>query len=155
MANPLYDKLMGKHAGKATPFLYLPDGAVITHARFLARAAQLANAITGMGLAPGDRLAVQVDKSPEALALYAACVQAGVIFLPLNTAYTASELAYFIENSGARLVVCDRAKKRSLAPMAGPLDARVETLDADGTGSLMDGGARPARQLRDRGARGR
>ncbi len=137
MANLLYDSLMGKHAGKPTPFLHLPDGGIVTHAQFLARAAQLANAISAMGLKPGDRLAMQVEKSPEALALYAACVQAGVIFLPLNTAYTVNELAYFIENSGARLIVCDSAKKDGVAPMAGPLDARVETLDADGTGSLM------------------
>src|SRR6056297_695463 len=137
MANLLYDSLMGKHAGKPTPFLHLPDGGIVTHAQFLARAAQLANAISAMGLKPGDRLAMQVEKSPEALALYAACVPAGVIFLPLNTAYTVNELAYFIANSGARLIVCDSAKKDGVAPMAGPLDARVETLDADGTGSLM------------------
>jgi len=57
------------------------------------------------------------------------------IFLPLNTAYTASELAYFIENSGAKLIVCDPSKKGSIAPIAG--GALIETLDADGQGSLM------------------
>src|SRR6056297_1307546 len=137
MANLLYDSLMGKHAGKPTPFLHLPDGGIVTHAQFLARAAQLANAISAMGLKPGDRLAMQVEKSPEALALYAACVQAGVIFLPLNTAYTVNELAYFIENSGARLIVCDGAKTGAIAPMAKGLSAQVATLNADGSGSLM------------------
>ncbi|MFW5642339.1 MAG: malonate--CoA ligase [Roseicyclus sp.] len=136
MANPLYDTLFGAHAGSDAPFLKLADGAVWSHAQFLGRAAQLAHVLRDRGLAPGDRLAAQVHKSPEALALYAACVQAGVIFLPLNTAYTVEELTYFIENSGARMVVCDGAARETLAPVAGRLSAMVETLDADGSGSL-------------------
>ncbi|MEO1705178.1 MAG: AMP-binding protein, partial [Pseudomonadota bacterium] len=109
MTNPLYDQLFGAHAGKETPFLHLADGSSITHAAFLERSAQFAHVLSKAGLAPGDRLAAQIHKSPEALMLYAACVQAGVIFLPLNTAYTAGELTYFIENSGASMVVCDGA----------------------------------------------
>ena len=60
MANPLYDGLFGIHAGKTTPFLHLPDGQTITHQDFLATSARIANAITQIGLAPGDRVAVQV-----------------------------------------------------------------------------------------------
>ncbi len=137
MANPLYDRLFGIHAGKDTPFLHLPDGQTLTHAAFLDMAARLANALTGLGLEPDDRVAVQVHKSPEALALYAACVQAGLIFLPLNTAYTGAELSYFIDNSGAALVVCDAGALSELEPIAHGHGARVETLNADGSGSLM------------------
>ncbi|MEX5728793.1 malonyl-CoA/methylmalonyl-CoA synthetase [Rhodovulum iodosum] len=136
MANPLYDRLFGKHAGKPTPFLHLPDGAVLTHDAFLQMAARLAHVLTGLGLRPGDRLAAQVQKSPEALALYAACVQAGVVFLPLNTGYTVDELAYFIENSGAALVVCDGPGATALAPVCNRLGAGLKTLNADGSGSL-------------------
>jgi len=138
MANPLFDRLFGRHAGKATPFLHLPDGRGISHAAFLGRAAQLAHVMAQAGLGPGDRLAAQVAKSPEALALYAACVQAGVVFLPLNTAYTTGELDYFVENSGAAMLVCDAAKAAGLAPMVDRLGARLETLNADGTGTLAD-----------------
>ena len=138
MANPLYDRLFGAHAGKTTPFLHLPDGGLLTHDAFLKTAAQIANAISGAGLKAGDRVAAQIEKSPEALALYAACAQAGLIFLPLNTAYTADELQYFIENSGASLVVCDAAKSETITPMAAALNAQVETLNADGSGSLME-----------------
>ncbi|WP_397544083.1 AMP-binding protein [Roseovarius salis] len=138
MANPLYDSLFGKHAGKSTPFLYTADGGCLSHAAFLEVAGRFANALADAGLAPGDRLAAQVAKSPEALALYAACVQAGVIFLPLNTAYTVDELAYFIDNSGAAMVVCDGAAKDALAPVAAAHDARLETLNADGSGTLAD-----------------
>ena len=138
MPNPLYDRLFGAHAGQETLFLHLADGRTITHADFLAVAGRFANALTGAGLKPGDRLAVQVEKSPEALALYAACMKAGVIYLPLNTAYTVDELAYFIGDSGASLVVCDGAKREGLAPVAERNGAALMTLDADGTGSLPD-----------------
>ena len=138
MANPLYDRLFGAHSGKTTPFLHLPDGRVLTHQDFLERIAQIAHVLTQTGLTPGDRVAAQVEKSPEALALYGACVQAGLIFLPLNTAYTADELSYFIENSGASLVVCDSKSKTMLAPIASQLNASLETLNADGTGTLTD-----------------
>ncbi|MFT7107547.1 MAG: malonyl-CoA/methylmalonyl-CoA synthetase, partial [Yoonia sp.] len=96
MANLLYDTLFGRHAGKTTPFLRLPDGTTLTHDMFLRMAARYAHAMAAAGLVPGDRLAVQIEKSPEALAVYAACAQTGVIFLPLNTGYTASEIDYFI-----------------------------------------------------------
>ncbi|WP_416882607.1 malonate--CoA ligase [Marivita sp.] len=138
MPNPLYDSLFGIHAGKTTPFLHLQDGSVISHSDFLEKAARLAHVLTEIGLEPGDRLAVQVQKSPEALALYAACVQAGVIFLPLNTAYTADEVTYFIENSGARCVVCDDKSADDLKAIADRLGARLETMNANGGGSLTD-----------------
>lgn len=138
MANPLYDGLFGLHAGKTTPFLHLPDGRKLTHAEFLATSAQIANVTATLGLKPGDRVAAQVEKSPEALMLYAACAQAGLVFLPLNTAYTVDELRYFIENSGAALIVCDGANAGSLREMAAGLGAQIETLNADGSGSLTD-----------------
>jgi len=138
MSNPLYDQLFGKHAGKDTPFLIFRDGSVLSHAAFLEKAAQIAHALTGNGMKPGDRLAAQVHKSASALALYAACAQAGIVFLPLNTAYTVDELSYFIENSGARTVICDADSKTSLAPVAAGLGARIETLNGDGSGSLTD-----------------
>ncbi len=138
MTNPLYDRLFGQHAGQGTPFLILPDDRIITHAQFLAQAAQMAHVLVKAGLQPGDRLAAQIHKSPQALALYAACAQAGVVFLPLNTAYTADELTYFIENSGARMVVCDARAEAMLSPIAAGLKAQVETLNADGGGSLAE-----------------
>jgi malonyl-CoA/methylmalonyl-CoA synthetase len=149
--NPLYDSLFGAHAGRDAPFLLLPDGGSLSYAAFLARAARIAHVLVAQGLAPGDRLAAQVEKSPEALALYAACAQTGVVFLPLNTAYTRDELAYFVENSGARLLVGDAAKEGELAPMAEGFGAGFLTLNGDGSGTLMvEAGA-----LRDGGAGGR
>ncbi|MFK5997418.1 MAG: malonyl-CoA synthase [Rhodobacterales bacterium] len=144
MTNPLYDSLFGLHTGKKTPFLHLPDGRTITHQDFLTTVARIANVMVQIGLQPGDRVAVQVFKSPEAVALYAACVQAGLILLPLNTAYTADELSYFIKDSEAALIVCDGARKEMISGIAAQLGSKVETLNADGSGSLMEKAANMA-----------
>ncbi len=138
MANPLYDNLFAVHAGETRPFLLTPGGGALSYAGFLAIAARFAHALISHGLTPGDRVAAQVAKSPEALALYAACVQAGLIFLPLNTAYTASEVAYFVDDSGASVFVCDGARQVEMQPVADAAGAVLETLNADGTGSLVE-----------------
>jgi malonyl-CoA/methylmalonyl-CoA synthetase len=137
MKNPLYDTMFAPHAGKETPFLHLLDGAVITHDAFIRRAAQLAHALVALGVQTGDRVAVQVDKCPDMLAIYAACAQMGAIFLPLNTAYTAVELAYFVTDSGAALLVGDPARSDELRAVAETAGAAFATLDALG-GSLSD-----------------
>lgn len=144
MANPLYDRLFAGHTGDPRPFLTLPDGKTVSYNDFLKQAAQFAHVFTKLGLLPGDRVAMQVAKSPEALAIYAACAQAGLVFLPLNTGYTAVELSYFIENSQARLIVCDASARAGLVPVAQAANAALLTLNADGSGTLTkQAGAMP------------
>jgi malonyl-CoA/methylmalonyl-CoA synthetase len=138
MTNPLYDTLFGAHADRDAPFLHLPGGTALSYAAFLGMAAQIAHTLTHAGVVAGDRVAVQIEKSPEALAIYAACAQTGAVCLPLNTGYTGAEVAYFLDNSGARLFVCDPLRHAELAPVAAQAGARIETLDAAGAGSLMD-----------------
>jgi malonyl-CoA/methylmalonyl-CoA synthetase len=138
MSNPLHDALFAAHEGRDTVFLHLPDGGTMTHADFLAEAARNANALVALGVAPGDRVAVHVTKSPEALALYAGCIMAGAVFLPLNTAYTPAELEYFVGDSAASLFVCDPAEAGALAPIAEAASCALRTLGADGEGSLSD-----------------
>ncbi len=142
MANPLFDSLFGQHSGRDTPFLLLPEGHIITHAGFLKVTARYANVFGVLGLSPGDRVAVQVEKSPDALALYAACMQAGLVFLPLNTGYMPAEVDYFVSNSSARLLICDPAKAEGLTPVAKAAGAQLETMDLSGKGSLRDRGAK-------------
>jgi len=138
MANPLYDTLFGRHAGRSAPFLHLGDGQTLSYDAFLRLTARYAHAFRAEGLAPGDRLAAQIEKSPEALAVYAACAQAGIVFLPLNTGYTGDELDYFVSDSGAKLLLCDPAKVDALGPVAEAAGAALMTLDAGGTGTLTD-----------------
>lgn len=68
--------------------------------------AKMANLLTSLHLPSGSRIAVQVEKSPEALMLYLATLQAGYVYLPLNTAYRAAEMEYFIGNAEPAVVVC-------------------------------------------------
>jgi len=138
MSNPLYDALFAPHAGQDTPFLHLLNGSTISYAAFVDQAAQNANALTALGVKPGDRVAVHIQKSPQALALYAGCIQAGAVFLPLNTAYTATELEYFVGDSGAALFVCDPGEADALADIAAANGCMLHTLAGDGTGTLTD-----------------
>ncbi|MCP3395909.1 malonyl-CoA synthase [Bradyrhizobium sp. CCGB20] len=114
------------------------DGAHISYGELIARAGQMANVLVARGVKPGDRVAVQVEKSVANIVLYLGTVRAGAVYLPLNTAYTLNELDYFIGDAEPSLVVCDPSKAEGLAPIAAKVKARVETLGPDGKGSLTD-----------------
>ncbi|MCS3763550.1 malonate--CoA ligase [Bradyrhizobium centrosematis] len=114
------------------------DGVRISYGDLIARAGQMANVLVARGVKPGDRVAVQVEKSVANIVLYLGTVRAGAVYLPLNTAYTLNELDYFIGDAEPSLVVCDPAKAEGLAPIAAKVKAKVETLGPDGKGSLTD-----------------
>jgi len=100
--------------------------------------ARLANLLASLGLAAGARVAVQVEKSPEALLLYLATLRAGYVYLPLNTAYQAAELDYFIGNAKPGLVVCSPAAHAWVEPIARQHKVRhVLTLGEHRQGSLL------------------
>ena len=81
--------------------------------------ARLANFLSDLGLKPGDRVSVQVEKSPESLCLYLACLRGGFVFHPMNTAFQAAELEYFLGNAQPALVVCDPTKAAMMRQLAG------------------------------------
>ena len=114
------------------------DGARISYGDLIARAGQMANVLVARGVKPGDRVAVQVEKSVANIVLYLGTVRAGAVYLPLNTAYTLNELDYFIGDAEPSLVVCDPSKAEGLAPIAAKVKAKVETLGPDGKGSLTE-----------------
>ena len=118
------------------------DGERISYGELIARAGQFANVLVERGVKPGDRVAVQVEKSVPNLVLYLATVRAGAVYLPLNTAYTLNELTYFITDAEPSLVVCDPAKADGIKPIAAKVGAKVETLDSHGQGSLADAAAK-------------
>ncbi|MGB5902293.1 MAG: AMP-binding protein, partial [Xanthobacteraceae bacterium] len=115
------------------------DGRHISYGDLIARSGQIANFLVTRGVKPGDRVAVQVEKSVQNLILYLAVVRAGAVYLPLNTAYTLNELDYFITDAEPSVVVCDPAKAEGLRAIAAKVNAKVETLDANGKGSVTDG----------------
>lgn len=132
--NTLYDALFAPHAQSEAVFLTLDDGSCVTYADFISRIAQLAHVLSDAGIKPGDRIVVQAPKTADTIALYGASVQAGAVYLPLNTAYTQGELTYFIEDAEPKLVVCDDADITAVSTIA--KNALVMTLSADGNGSL-------------------
>jgi malonyl-CoA/methylmalonyl-CoA synthetase len=138
MPNPLYDLLFAPLAGQDRPLLWLADGSRVSADAFARLIGRLANTLRAVGVRPGDRVAAQVTKSPEALALYGATVGMGAVFLPLNPAYTATEIDYFIGNATPKLFVCDPKSDSALAPVCAAHGAQMLCLSGQGTGSLMD-----------------
>jgi malonyl-CoA/methylmalonyl-CoA synthetase len=138
MPNPLYDALFAPLAGRTTPLLILPSGETIGGDAFLRMVARYAHVLRQAGVQPGDRVAAQVQKSPQALALCGAALATGAVFLPLNTAYRAAEIDYFLGDAEPRLLLCDGAEAAVLAPLAARHGARAMVLNADGTGDLAE-----------------
>jgi len=101
--------------------------------------AKIANLLLSLGLPPGSRIAVQVEKSPEALLLYLATLRAGYVYLPLNTAYRADEIAYFIGDAEPAVVVCAPQNFGWVAQIAFKADTgHVFTLSDQRSGTLLD-----------------
>jgi len=121
------------------PFAILPDGRSYSYADLDAASARFANALISLGVRPGDRVAVQAEKSVEALMLYLGTLRAGGVFLPLNTAYTGAELGYFLGDAEPRVFVCDPERAEALAPVAAEAGAALETMGGYRPGELPDG----------------
>ena len=101
--------------------------------------AMLANLLASLGLPEGARVAVQVEKSVEALMLYLATLRAGYVFLPLNTAYQSAEIEYFVGNAEPSVVVCSPKNFGWVSKIAFKAGTRnVFTLGDDRTGSLLE-----------------
>lgn len=115
------------------------EGRIITFRELDQATARIANLLTGLGLEKEDRVAAQVDKSPEALILCLGVQRAGFAFLPLNAAYQTSEVAYFLENAAPKVVVCRAANLDAISAIAG--GATVLTLEGDGSGALTEAAA--------------
>ncbi|MFT4822444.1 MAG: malonyl-CoA/methylmalonyl-CoA synthetase [Halioglobus sp.] len=119
------------------------QGRSVSYAEVDEVSARLANALLQSGASPGDRVTVQVEKSVENLLLYLGCLRAGLVYHPLNTAYTAAELSYFLGNAKPTVVVCgtdSRTIMEAVLPAKSEKYSGVKallTLDTDGGGDLM------------------
>ena len=129
----LLNRAFVEHADR--PCLILPDGGSWSYGQIATLAGKIAQALRVRGVVVGDRVLVQVEKSPEAVALYLGCLQAAAVYVPINSAYTHEEVAYFVEDAEPSLLVCRRADEAALNVIAPNLS--MLTLAADGTGSLM------------------
>ena len=136
-ANPLIRQLRASSVGREDEtFAQLPNGSTVSFGALFSGAERMAAALVAKGVQPGDRVAVQVGKTLQAIELYLGTVMAGAVFLPLNTAYTTPEVAYFLGDATPRVVVCDPTRLDDITGIAG--EVQVLTLDASGQGSLRD-----------------
>jgi malonyl-CoA/methylmalonyl-CoA synthetase len=127
-------------ADRKAPLLILDGGGTVSYADAHAMSARYAALLVSRGLVPGDRVAVQVEKSPEALLLYLGCLRAGLVYLPLNSAYQENEVRYFLENARPGAIVAQPRSMPWLTPLAARLSIRhVFSLSERGDGSLTQG----------------
>ena len=131
MAN-LYDLLAGGFpADRYKPAFLLSDGAAVSYGQLEAGAAAVAGHLVASGVQPGDRVGLQVEKSVEAVMIYLGVLKAGAVFLPLNSAYTPAEVAYFLADAEPAAFVIDASEFMGAARLAAPLAQTVPRDDAD------------------------
>ena len=115
-------------ANQGKPALRLADGGAWKFGDLLDAVNRLAGVLVEVGVKPGDRVLAQVEKTPQAVALYIAALKVGGVYVPLNTAYTAAEVDYFIADAAPRLFVRTSSGPR---PAAGPSSPEVMTLGGE------------------------
>ncbi len=116
-----------------------PDGMSLTYGELFERAGRAARAFAELGVVPGDRVAVQIDKSPDMIVLALACLKAGAALLPLNTAYTLAELEYFLSDAGPALTICRPASLAALRELTAKLGLHAaESLGAHRDGTFAE-----------------
>ena len=126
-------------ADKSRIFLETESGREISFAELESTVARYAGAIRALDVAPGERVAVQVEKSPEALMLYLACLAAGVVYLPLNSAYREGEIAYFLSDARPKIFVHSPRDEAWIEPICSQLAiAHRFTMNEAGSGSWAE-----------------
>jgi len=140
MSDNLYDLFQSRFpADLSKPFIETETGRVYSYADLHETSGRYARLLTDLGVRKGDRVAVQVEKSPEAIFLYLACVRAGAAYLPLNTAYTKAEVAYFVGDAEPAVVVCRPGTEAMIGEVAAKAGVgQVLTLGQADDGTLPD-----------------
>ncbi len=140
----VYDVLEARFPADDHAAITVPDkfsdrlGPQLGYKRLRRLVAKFANALTGLGIHPGDRVCVQVDKSIANLALFLATLKIGAVYTPLNSAYTPAEMAFFLDDARPALAVVVPQARDLLREAAGASGVALETLAADSSGSLSD-----------------
>jgi malonyl-CoA/methylmalonyl-CoA synthetase len=140
----VYENIYSLFAGRfpsdrRAPFIETPAGGHYSYGDLERESARYARFLTGLGLRPGDRVAVQIEKSPAAVFLYLGCLRAGLIYLPLNPAYRTAEIEYYLDDAEPGAVICRPPDLSGMRDLAQPRGLQhIYTLDTDGQGSLTE-----------------
>jgi malonyl-CoA/methylmalonyl-CoA synthetase len=102
----LFDLIVARAPHPDKLALETDDDMALTYGELFKRSSRAANALVKLGVEPGDRVAVQIEKSTDVIVLALACLRAGAVLLPLNTAYTLAELEYFLGDAEPALTLC-------------------------------------------------
>ncbi|TQV80549.1 malonate--CoA ligase [Denitrobaculum tricleocarpae] len=120
-------------------FIETADAATYSYADLIEHSGRFGRLLSNLGVKKGDRVAVQVEKSPEAIFLYLGCLRIGAIYLPLNTAYKETEVAYFLGDAEPTVVVCRPASEAAMGKIAESAGVSgVLTLGQDRDGTLVE-----------------
>ena len=125
--NMLFDALVAPLETRGDAVLIRPDDSQVTGEQLFALSGQIANVLRDAGVEPGHRVAMQCEKSVEALALYLACLRVGSLFLPLNTAYMPAEMDYFVGDAEPTVVVSSIKAADQMAPICANHNAALFT----------------------------
>jgi malonyl-CoA/methylmalonyl-CoA synthetase len=148
MSANIHDLLRARATNPEKTAIETADGGRISYRELYTRAGRMARALVDLGVEPGDRVAAQIDKSPDAIILALACFRAGAALLPLNTAYTLAELEYFLSDAEPALMLCRPAQFDAVRALGERLSLRaVESLGDKGEGSFIARAAATSEEL--------
>jgi malonyl-CoA/methylmalonyl-CoA synthetase len=148
MSANVHDLLRARATNPDKTAIETPDGQVLSYGKLYARAGRMARALVDFGVEPGDRVAAQIDKSPDAIVLALACFRAGAALLPLNTAYTLTELEYFLGDAEPALTLCRPGQLAAVRALGEQLVLRaVESFGDKGDGTFLARVAETAEEL--------
>ena len=135
--NPLFDQLFAKNHGSKIFLSFSDLGTTLTYDEFLNEIKCTANCLKKFGLEKGDCLVLQIEKSHHVFTIYGACVQLGIIFIPLNTSYTGFEVEYFLNDSECKVFITTSKMLKELDSLGKNRSFNIETIDADYKGSFF------------------
>jgi len=126
-----------KHHAERT-LLTIPNGRQLTGSDLDRESAILAGALMGLGLEAGDRVSAQIEKGWMNVVLYLAVLRSGAVYLPLNSAYTNSEIEYFVTDAESKLHICSSDRAEHVESLRSQIpELQVLTLDHE-SGTLID-----------------
>ena len=132
MSNRLHDLFVGAFsADRSRPCFITPDGQHVIYGDLEAGASAVAGRLVAEGVQPGDRIALQAEKSIESVMIYLGVLKAGAVFLPLNAAYTPTEVDYFIRDAEPRAFITDPPAYVTESRAFVPLVSAISRSDSD------------------------
>lgn len=142
MKNFLFESIRNSFSSLQAPFIQTAEEEIYSYEAMLGISGRFAHTLVSQGVKAGDRVCVQVEKSPQAIFLYLACVRAGAVFVPLNTAYTLNELDYFISDASPKLIIVSPIKADELNVLATKYGAHLLTLGEKNDGTFIENAKR-------------